>query len=639
MITIPLLSNFEFVTAKIKKIRIPDVLNMGLISLFPLTTFLLLSSCSQLTDNNGDVIIQQYHPMTLSFKGPTTAETDEDNPFLNYLLTVEFEHETSKQKIRGFYAADGNSADTGADSGNTWQVRFTPELKGEWSYRAEFYIGDSIAIKSDLSEAQKIELPNDHGKFKVIENEKKLLDFRTRGRIIAKDGYLKFQDSDSYFLKVGTNSPENFLAYDGFDNTYRLSAAEREGEAKTDQVIHRYEPHIADWQPGDPFWQEDKGKGIIGAINYLSSKGMNSVYFLTLNIRGDGKDVWMYANPDDYSRFDVSKLAQWEILFTHMQSKGIILHFVIQETENETLLDKGNLGPFRKLYLLELISRFGHHPGLVWNLGEENGPAPWMGGAPFAQTDRQRKASAEFLKKNDPYNHPVVIHTLPNKETRSPVLDSLLGFKYLDGISLQQDDREKTAEVIIDLKSRSKSAGNEWLITMDEIGKWHTGAKADTADTNHPTLTRYVLWGSLLSGVAGVEWYFGANSLHNDLTSESWKERDQLWEITNHAKTFFKHYLPYWEMKPDHQLVSKNNGYCLAKPNVRYALYIPDCHEASIDLGNASGTYKIKWYNPLEGGPLQNGSLEQVTAGKVQSLGGPPSLAGNDWVVLLTKAE
>ncbi|MEZ5397229.1 MAG: hypothetical protein R2724_31240 [Bryobacterales bacterium] len=37
------------------------------------------------------------------------------------------------------------------------------------------------------------------------------------------------------------------------------------------QVIHHYEPHVQDWKPGDPTWQGGKGKGIIGALNYLAS--------------------------------------------------------------------------------------------------------------------------------------------------------------------------------------------------------------------------------------------------------------------------------------------------------------------------------------------------------------------------------
>ena len=36
--------------------------------------------------------------------------------------------------------------------------------------------------------------------------------------------------------------------------------------------IHKYEPHARDWDSGDPTWQGDKGKNIIGAVNYLASK-------------------------------------------------------------------------------------------------------------------------------------------------------------------------------------------------------------------------------------------------------------------------------------------------------------------------------------------------------------------------------
>ena len=67
----------------------------------------------------------------------------------------------------------------------------------------------------------------------------------------------------------------------------------REGEANPEDVLHKYEPHIADWLEGNPTWQNGKGKGIIGAANYLHSAGVNSVYMLTMNIMGDGNDVWL----------------------------------------------------------------------------------------------------------------------------------------------------------------------------------------------------------------------------------------------------------------------------------------------------------------------------------------------------------
>ena len=579
--------------------------------------------------------IEQWHTYTLSFEGPATSEYSTENPFLQYLLLVEFEHKETTEVIRGFYAADGNAAETSADSGSVWQVRFNPEHTGEWSYKATLFKGDSIAISQEIESAEEIKLQNSTGTFEVIPSQKTSSDFRASGKIIADSGYFKFEASGDYFLKVGADSPENFLAFEDFDNTYRMEILNKDGEAQTTGEIHRYEPHIQDWNLGDPTWQDGKGKGIIGAINYISSKGMNAVYFLTLNIKGDGKDVWMYRSPDDFTRFDVSKLSQWEILFQHMQSKGIMMHVVLQETENETMLDGGDMGPDRKLYFHELIARFGHHNALVWNLGEENGPAPWV--PTGAQTDAQRKAAARFIKNNDPYNHPVVIHTLPDEDLRAPVLDDLLGFPYLDGISLQHHERESAAEVVLSLKEKSKKAGHEWLVTMDEIGMWHTGAKADSADPNHPTLTHLVLWGTLLSGSAGVEWYFGANSPQNDLTTEDWRQRDQLWEITNHAKVFFDEYLPYWEMEANHGLISKAKSFCLTKPDEIYAAYIPEYSNSTIDLSAAYDNFNVYWYDPLNGGALKTGSIKQIVGGSEQDLGLPPSNTGKDWVVLILK--
>ncbi|MFK7932570.1 MAG: DUF5060 domain-containing protein [Saprospiraceae bacterium] len=593
--------------------------------------------CNNTTKADAIQQIPLWHTLTLSFSGTTTSESSQDNPFLNYRLLVDFCQNGNCQTIRGFYAADGNAAETSADSGSVWQVRFTPDRVGEWTYRAQLRKGNQLALNEDLEAGNLIEITNAAGSFSVTATDKQGDDFRAKGRLVAAEGYFKFADSDQYFLKVGTNSPENFLAFAEFDGTYRMSDKTREGEAKVTKDIHHFEPHIADWLTGDPTWQNGKGKGIIGAANYLASKGMNAIYFLTFNIGGDGKDVWMYRDPTDFTRFDVSKLEQWEIVFQHLQSKGILLHLVTQETENELTLDGGDTGDLRKLYYSELIARFGHHLGLVWNLGEENGAAPW---APNGQIDRQRKAMAKFIKTHDPYHHPVIIHTQPYDPLRSDILDSLLGYQYLDGISLQQDKREHASEVVQNWREKSAAANQKWLVTMDEIGKWHTGALTDTADVNHPTLMRYALWGTLLSGGAGVEWYFGGRHVHNDLTSEDWRQRDQLWEITNHAKTFFEDYLPYWKMQPATELVQADSAYCMQLPNEIYAIYAPDFESIKLNLSATSDTLHVQWFDPLNGGELKTGIVEKVVGGDWRNLGMPPATeekGKKDWVILVRK--
>ncbi len=616
-----------------EKIKILCFLFLGILSTFD------VKSQSFNSDNiSGE--LKQWHTISLQFEGPKTSENAIENPFLNYRLSVEFMNDKSQYTIRGFYSADGNSAETSADSGNIWQVNFTPDQIGDWTYTAKLHYGDQIALDDHLENGVEIKLNNAKGTFHIKPSDKTGVDFRAHGRLKISKGYFHFQDSDFYWLKGGADSPENLLAYKDFDATYRMQSSSKDGEAKTSNQIHLYEPHWKDWQPGDPTWQDDKGKGIIGAINYLSSTGMNVVYFLTMNINGDGKDVWPYISPEVFNRFDVSKLAQWEIVFRHMQSKGIMLHIVLQETENETLLDNGDTGPMRQLYLRELIARFGHHLALQWNLGEENGPAHWT---PIGQNDQQRKSMTSFIKRTDPYDHPVLLHTHSSDPIRSGILEPILGFKELDGLSLQVDHREGAATVVQTWKKKAHDSGHDWLITMDEIGEWHTGAVSDSLDPNHDTLRRYVLWGTLLSGAAGVEWYFGARNLHNDLTSEDWRRRDRLWELTSYALDFFQTYLPYWEMQPQHALINSESTYCFQKTNEIYAIYLPEPGQYTINLNEVEGRFSIHWYDPLKGGDLQTGSIKIISGDGIREIGNFPSKSeyskNQDWVVLLKRIE
>ena len=101
---------------------------------------------------------------------------------------------------------------------------------------------------------------------------------------------------------------------------------------------------------------------MIAALIYLASEGMNAFSFLPMTIGGDDRNVFPYVTErGPFTRFDCSKLAQWEIVFEHADHLGLHLHFKTLETENELLLDHGDLGLERRMYYRELIARFAHH--------------------------------------------------------------------------------------------------------------------------------------------------------------------------------------------------------------------------------------------------------------------------------------
>ncbi len=596
----------------------------------------LLSGCFFRAAAQQKTDVQQWHTLTLSFEGPQTHEQAEDNPFLHYRLNVTFQHENKTLTVPGFYAVDGKAAETSAEAGRLWQVRFSPDETGVWTYTASFRKGNNIAVSDDPNAGEGVFFDGAQGSFQVIPSDKKGSDFRGKGRLnYIGQRYWQFAGTREYFLKGGTDSPENFLAYNEFDGTYFGGKAEsRSGEAATNQQLHHYQPHARDWQSGDPVWQQHKGKNIIGGINYLASQGVNSLYFLTLNIAGDGKDVWPYTGYDERYRFDCSKLEQWEVVFSHMEQKGIMMHLVTQETENETLLDAGDTGLQRKLYYRELIARFAHHLALVWNMGEENGYADFT---PVAQNPDQQKSMISYIKELDPYQHPVVLHTHASPTYRYPILEKLLGFEALDGPSLQispiTDVHQETQYWI----EAAEKAGKPWVVNLDEIGPANRGVVPDSDDPAHDTVRHEGLWGNLMAGGGGVEWYFGYKFPHNDLNAEDWRSRENMWKQTKIALDFFQNYLPFWEMQSADPLIDAEGAYCLAKPGEVYAVYLPRAAAVTLNLEAHPGTFSVAWYDPRSGGALQSGTVTAIQGGKKVSLGMPGNQQGQDWAVLIQK--
>jgi hypothetical protein len=282
---------------------------------------------------------------------------------------------------------------------------YRPFTTGTWRYDVRFLRGTAVAGGGGTGGGTSAGyFDRTSGVFTVMETNKRTnpttRDLRGKGLLeYVGEHYLRFAGTKEYFLKAGSDSPENLLAYTDFDNT-----PNHNNRRKT------WSPHVRDYIAGqDPTWRNGKGKGIVGAISYLSGQGMNAFSFLTMNIQGDDQNVYPYVTDNDRTRLDVSKLAQWEILFEHADKMGMFLHFKMQEQENDQLLDGGNLGVERKLYYRELpgVARFSHHLALNWNLGEET-----------TNTNQQHKAFATYIKSIDPYKHPIVLHTFPNEKNK-----------------------------------------------------------------------------------------------------------------------------------------------------------------------------------------------------------------------------
>lgn len=589
-----------------------------------------------------------WHKVTLTWTGPQASEDGADNPFTDYRLDVAFTHKSGSPiyRVPGYFAADGNAGASSATAGNRWRVHFAPDKAGEWTYKVSMVKGAGVAVVDNPAGTPVAGVDGETGSLKIAASDKKGVDFRAKGRLgYVGEHYLRFAGNNEYFLKAGTDSPETLLGYEDFDGTITRKVP-----------LKKYAPHIGDWRAGDPVWKDGKGKGLIGALNYLSAKGLNSISFLTYNAGGDGDNVWPHASaPQDSPaaklRMDVSKLDQWQIVFDHAQAKGLYLHFKLQEQENDddrigpearkgdvrAAMDGGRLGPERKLYLRELIARFGYHLALNWNLGEEN-----------TQSPEEQRDMAKFIRDTDPYRHHIVVHTFPPWQDR--VYTKLIGEQsVLTGASLQMH-WDQAHQRTLQWRRESGKTGRKWVVANDEQGSAAHGVPPDDGYQgfagkdrqgksihNMHDIRKKTLWGNLLAGGAGVEYYFGYQLAENDLVAEDFRSRDKSWDYCRIALSFFReNRIPFWQMEGAD---SQEGRFLFAKKGEIYLLYLPGGGGAApLDLTGVRGNFSVRWFNPRAGGPLLKGTMNTVRGGASNiTLGAPPESPAEDWLVVVRR--
>jgi hypothetical protein len=562
--------------------------------------------------------LKKWHTVTIDFQGPFRRELESSpNPFLDYRLQVTLTAPSGRvYSVPGFF--DGNG--TGFGEGTVWRVRFAPDEAGEWSYQASFRTGADVAVSLDPVAGTPTSFNGDTGSFSVQGADPSAPGFLRHGRLESVGNfYFKFREG-GYWVKAGMNNPENFLGYRGFDNT--------------PFGTHSYTAHVAHWKPGDPNWDSpdnpgvDDGKGIIGAVNYLSEQSLNSIYFMPMNIGADAMDTWPYAgtinrfgsSANDNRHFDISKLRQWGIVLDHAQRKGLLLHFVLSDKTiaNKNELDNATLGVERKLFYREMIARFGHHNALQWNICEEYN-------LDLPLDPNLIKAFAQYIRDVDPYNHPVTVH--PHGNTYKEALQPFMGDTRFGVLSVQTwqlpDDVGKAIEYF---RQTTSAAGWPIPTNVDE----HIGMNQITA----ADYRKRIIWDALFSG-GGFELF----KSFSDQDLDDFTVYEEYMRYARIARTFVETELPFWEMSPADSLVTGENtvhggAEVFVKPGQVYAVYLPNASPTpSLSMGTATGTFERRWFNPRTG--LFEGLAQTFTATPSIALGPPPSSPLEDWVILI----
>lgn len=408
-------------------------------------------------------------------------------------------------------------------------------------------------------------------RFAVTAASEKAAGFWRWGRLesvgTAENGirYLKFRDGP-YWLKAGCDDPENFLGnYRNYDTLEKRKAV----------------------------------------IDYLSERGVNSLYIMTHNIHGDDKDVWPWlgktqqeaiANGGSNARFDVAKLDEWRELFEHMQTKEVVPYLVLEDDSAWHDYD-------HERYYREIVARFGYLPALLFNCGEENNENyPLAQGLRFMQQ----------LEQIDPYDHPRGIHNV--NEPNSDYIDA----EHLDFTSIQTGSPGTRTGLENAVEHNEMTV--DWI---DQCLERKRRVLVVNFDEGRPEEDRRCWWSAYLGG--GV-WEAHVGQPY-DRSPATW---EPVWTELGGARAFMES-LPFWEMQPANELVREGRAFCLAKPGRVYALYLPTGGSVAVRL-ESNQKYDAAWWNPSNG---KNGSFQDrsVISGGLQHLTAP---SDGDWALRIT---
>ena len=580
-----------------------------------------------------------WYPVMVTIDGPALAESE--STFRNYRLDVTFTKGSKSFKVPGFFAADGNAAETSATSGNKWRAIFTPDEVGDWNYTVSFRKGKDIAISFDPSVGTPIKNADGlRGKFNVTPSLKNEPGFFAKGKLgYVGEHFGQFAGNKEWHVKAGPGGPEDFFGYKDFDNTFdwperktKTQIADSFLVKLNGEGLHFYTPHLKDWKNGDPTWKNGKGKGIIGALNYIASTGANALYMILFTKGDDSDNTWPWTQRDSMMSYDVSKLAQWDMVFSHMDRVGISPNYYLCESDNSIkYLDKGDMILSYPIYYRELIARFGYHLGIRFNLGEE-----------LKQTGPQQAAAAKYLKDLDPYHTIVCGHSSHKRESQITIFEQLLGNKDYDGPCYQLHEKEKKDHLdLIMWRERSEAAGHKWIVANDE--SWGI----DNTPNGEKRMLTYA-WRTLMAGAEGMFQYTAYDFPEiGDITMENFRLIENTQKILIAAKDLFAKvdinpFLP--QMKNENGLVGNPTGndapFCLAKKGALYLVYrTSESIQTTLDLSDASGVFSVKWYNALTGGNFQIGTITAVTGGGIVSFGNPPANANQPWAIVVSKTS
>ena len=369
------------------------------------------------------------------------------------------------------------------------------------------------------------------------------------------------------------------------------------------------------------------------------------------------------AREPDLDRLHPAFFRKLDALFVDLRARGMNVELLLLNFYRRPFTDTRAWTPAReRLWLRYVLARYAAFDNVfLWTIANEYETHPdGVYRLDFPGDVEWARATARFIKENDPYRHPVTTHPVVSASRRGDSPRAPFDPPWRIGEFYGEDDA-------MDVLSQQTGAQGDGVVWDDELQCWTgdvatlvasvaadrrfgkpvlnsesgyeylRGHATEKKQVHHTDKVRRSAWRIVCAGG-----YFAAGFHGTIGHSDVWNRLDRPNRYTFTVKDegaaaqlavlyeFFNS-LPFSRMQPFDGVVGE--GIALADRGWVYVVYLPHGGSTSVDLSDTSARFSARWLDPRDGSARNAG---EVRGGERRSFAAPDS---RDWVVHLERRE
>jgi len=370
------------------------------------------------------------------------------------------------------------------------------------------------------------------------------------------------------------------------------------------------------------------------------------------------------ARQPDLDRFNPVFFRAFDALFRELRAGGMNVELLLLNFYRRPFTDTNAWTPAReRLWLRYVLSRYAAFDNVfLWTIANEYETHPdGRYRLDFPSDMAWAKATARFIKANDPYQHPVTVHPVVSASRRGESPRAPFDPPWRIGEFFGDDDA-------MDVLSQQTGGSGDGAVWDEQLQCWTGDSSTLVASLSadrrfkkpvlntengyeylrgHPTEKKQVhhtdkvrrsAWRIVCAGgyfAAGFHGTIGHSDVWNRIDAPNhyaFTVEDEGAAAQLGALHDFFTALPFWRLQPFAGVTG--DAVALTDPGKVYVIYLPHGGAASLDFSRVQVSLTAKWFNPRANTFGETMHLTPTT--KPQPVHAPDT---NDWALLVTETR